>query len=121
MPTVPVSVWEQIPVIIVFALLLAGMASWMVRAFSKAVADINAHYAAIIDANNKQWQQYFDARSETNKMVNDQALKKLEELTAVIVTLKENFEAHDVMERQILRDLLPANGHRTTRRNQNRG
>lgn len=105
LPDVPVTVWEQIPVIVVFAFLLAGMAWLMVRAFSRAVADINAHYAAIIDSSNKQWQQYFDARSETNKMINDQLIEKLENLADVIDKLNTDFTKHDVMERQALEDI----------------
>jgi hypothetical protein len=108
MPTVPVSVWEQIPVIVLFAFLLAGMAWWMVKAFSKAVADINAHYASIIDASNQQWQRYFDARSDANRLVNQQVVEKLESLTGVIEKLDNDFDKHDAMERQALADYIPA-------------
>lgn len=105
-PTVPVSVWEQIPVIVIFAFLLAGMAWLMVKAFSKAVADINAHYAQIIDASNKQWQQYFDARSETTKIVNQNVIDKLESLTTIIHTLVTDFELHDAVEKKVFEDML---------------
>lgn len=105
LPTVPVSVWEQIPVIVIFALLLAGIAWLMVKAFSKAIADINAHYAAIIQTNNEQWQKYFDARSESYRLVNEQVLKQLEGLTQVIADFHEDFSAHDLMERQALDEM----------------
>lgn len=113
MPTVPVSVWEQIPVVIVFAFLLAGIAWFMVREFTKAVASINAYYVQMVESNNAQfskslidnngqWQKYFDARSATNKLVDDQMVEKLEKLTGVIQTLVSDFERHDQMERQYL-------------------
>lgn len=102
MPTVPVSVWEQIPVIVIFALLLAGIAWLMVKAFSKAIADINSHYAAIIQNNNEQWQKYFDARSENYRLVNEKVLTQLEGLTKAIGEFHNDFEAHDQMERQAL-------------------
>lgn len=98
MPTVPVSVWDQIPVIVVFSFLLCGGAWLMVKAFSKAVADINAHYANIIERNNSQWQMYFDARSATNKVVDDQMVDKLEKLTGVIEKLTDDFAKHDAIE-----------------------
>ena len=93
--TVPVTVWEQIPVIVLFSVLFVGGALMMVRAFTKAVADINAHYAAIIENNNAQWQKYFDARSATNTVVNDQMVDKLENLTAIIAQLVVDFQRHD--------------------------
>lgn len=98
MPTVPVTVWEQIPVIVVFSFLLCGGAWLMVKAFSKAVADINAHYASIIERNNAQWQMYFDARSANNQLIDDQMVDKLEKLTGVIEKLTDDFAKHDAVE-----------------------
>ena len=105
LPTVPVSVWEQIPVIVIFALLLVGIAWLMVKVFSKAVADINSHYSAIIQANNEQWQKYFDARSESYQLINQQVLKQLEGLTNAVELLTDNFGRHDLMERQALDEM----------------
>lgn len=95
MPNVPVSVWEQIPVVVVFAFLLAGLGWLLVKVFSKAVAEINEHYAAIVRQNNEQWQKYFDAKDESNRMVNEQVVERLEELTAVIENLVNDFREHD--------------------------
>lgn len=102
MPTVPVSVWEQIPVIVIFALLLAGIAWLMVKVFSKAIADINSHYLAIIKNNNDQWQKYFDARSENYRLINEKVLTQLEALTSAINEFHADFQSHDQMERQAL-------------------
>ena len=102
MPTVPVSVWEQIPVIVIFALLLAGIAWLMVKVFSKAIADINSHYASIIQSNNEQWQKYFDARSENYILINQKVMTQLSDLTAAIGEFHAEFRAHDQMERQAL-------------------
>lgn len=95
MPDVPVSVWEQIPVVVVFAFLLAGLGWLLVKVFSKAVAEINAHYAEIVRQNNEQWQKYFDAKDESNRMINEQVVEKLEELTNAISKLVEDFREHD--------------------------
>ncbi len=102
LPDVPVTVWEQIPVIIIFAFLLAGGAWLMVKAFKEAVADINRHYSSIIEQNNKQWQAYFDARSDANKMVDEQIISQLSGLTQAIEVLSRKFQEHDLMERQAL-------------------
>lgn len=108
MPTVPVSVWDQIPVIVVFSFLLCGGAWLMVKAFSKAVADINAHYANIIERNNTQWQMYFDARSATSKVIDDQVVDKLEKLTSVIGKLTDDFAKHDAVEIGLLERIANA-------------
>jgi predicted PurR-regulated permease PerM len=105
MPTVPVTVWEQIPVVVIFAFLLVGGAWLMVKAFSKAVADINQHYSQIIEKNNSQWQIYFDARSQTNTVINDQMIEKLEKLTNIIQKLVSDFEKHDAVEIGLLERL----------------
>lgn len=95
MPQVPVSVWEQIPVVIVFAFLLAGLGWLLVKVFSKAVAEINAHYAEIVRQNNEQWQKYFDAKDENNRLVNQKVVERLEELTNVIKKLVDDLDSHD--------------------------
>lgn len=101
MPDVPVSVWEQIPVVVVFAFLLAGLGWLLVKVFSKAVAEINAHYSEIVRQNNEQWQKYFDAKDENNRMVNEQVVEKLEELTKIIQTLVNEFESIQKAKRKI--------------------
>lgn len=95
MPEVPVSVWEQIPVVVIFSLLLAGLGWLLVKVFSKTIAEINAHYANIIRQNNEQWQRYFDAKDESNRIVNVQVVARLEELTNAISKLMEDFRDHD--------------------------
>ena len=105
LPTVPATVWEQIPVIVIFSILLVSGAWMMVKAFSKAVADINAHYTNIIERNNAQWQKYFDDRSETNTVVNDQVVEKLGKLTSIIEKLVLDFEKHDAVELGLLEKL----------------
>lgn len=105
MPTVPVSVWDQLPVVVIFSFLLAGIAWLMVKAFSKAIADINAHYASIIQTNNEQWQKYFDARSESYQLVNENVLKQLKNLTDAIGKFHTDFMVHDLMERQALDEM----------------
>lgn len=106
MPEVPVSVWEQIPVVIVFAFLLAGLGWLLVKIFSKAVAEINAHYSGIVETinrqysdtlkqNNEQWQKYFNAKEEKNHIINQQVVERLEDLTKAIQKLMEDFENHD--------------------------
>lgn len=113
MPTIPVSIWEQVPVIVIFALLMAGL-GWLIgKMFSEAVAKINLYYATLtkennlmfaqaLRDNNELWQKYFDARAESNQIVNEQVTKQLAGLTEVIQQLVTDFERHDQMERQAL-------------------
>lgn len=126
MLTVPVTVWEQIPVIVIVVLLLAGIVSWMVKAFSKAVADINKHYTGLVQSitaqyaesikqNNENWQKYFDARTETSKIVYDQIVSDLEKLADLIEKLASKFEMHDAIERQMLDNM----GKKIIKRNPN--
>ncbi len=104
-PTIPVSVWDQIAVVVIFAFLLAGISYWTVKMFSKAIADINLHYSTIVRENNEQWQKYFDARSEIYQLVNKNVLKQMEELTKAITDLNSDFREHDRMERQALDEM----------------
>ncbi len=116
LPNVPVSVWEQISVVVIFSFLLAGMGYVLLKIFSKAIADINKYYAEMVEKNNtqfstsllennKQWQLYFDARSETSKLVDDQIVDKLSQLTIAIEKLASDFGRHDLMERQALDEM----------------
>lgn len=127
-PDIPVTVWEQIPVIVIFTLLLGGVSYAMIKTFSKAVSDINAHYAQITEKsneqyaqslreNNAQWQKYFDARTETSALVNKQIIEQLEGLTEAVENLIGDFKAHDQMERQALdAGALAPQKHRTARK-----
>lgn len=99
MPEVPVSVWDQIPVIVIFALLLGGLGWLLVKIFSKTISEINAHYAQIIQTTNEQWQKYFDARSEVNQVVSNQVISQLEGLTKAVEKLAKDLEAHDQRDR----------------------
>lgn len=105
LPTVPVSVWDQLAVVVIFAFLLAGISYFTVKMFSKAIADINAHYSLIVKENNDQWQKYFDARSENYHLVNKNVLTHMENLTKAITDLNTAFSAHDAMERQALDEM----------------
>jgi hypothetical protein len=100
-PSVPVPVWEQIAVVIVFAFLLAGLGWSLVRLFTKAIADVNAHYAQLLKDANQQWQQYFDARTETSSLVSRQMMERLEQVASCLDGLVDEFEAHDRWERQV--------------------
>ncbi len=77
----------------------------MVKAFTKAVADINNHYAKIVESNNEQWQKYFDARSDSNAVVSGQLVDKLERLTGIIDKLVSDFEKHDAVEISLLQQM----------------
>lgn len=116
LPTVPVTVWNQLAVVVIFSFLLTGVGYVMLKIFSKAIADINKYYAELVEKNNsqfslsllennKQWQLYFDARSATNKLIDDQIIEKLGNLTNAIVKLNEDFNNHDQMERQALDEM----------------
>ena len=105
LPSVPLSVWDQLAVVVIFAFLLAGIGYFMVKMFSKAIADINLHYSSIVEKNNDQWQKYFDARSEIYQLVNKNVLKQMEDLTKAIMDLNTDFREHDRMERQALDEM----------------
>lgn len=104
-PDIPVTVWEQIPVVVLFAVLLAGIGLLFIKSFKESITDINKYYAAVIEHNNDQWQKYFDARSQSNDLVNKQIVEQLGNLTKIIETLSESFNAHDLMERQALDEM----------------
>ncbi len=123
LPTVPVSVWEQAAIVVIFALLLAGLGWVLTRIFSSAiektnashartVRDITAHYSSLVAKSNEQWQQYFDARSDANKAIYEHLSQKLESLIKAdeklyeeVNALANEFELHDQMERQALDDM----------------
>jgi predicted PurR-regulated permease PerM len=101
MPTVPVSVWEQISVVIVFAFLLAGLGWVLVKMFTSAIADVNAHYANLLKDTNAQWQKYFDARSDSTNAISQQMMSRMDEIAKILGGLVSDFEVHDAMERQV--------------------
>jgi len=98
---VPMGAWEQIAVVIVFAILIGGLGWLLVNKFSKAIAEINAHYTQAQKDSNVQWQQYFDARSEASNLVNQQIVQQLTGLTSAIADLAHRFDAHDQWERMM--------------------
>ncbi|HEY3311334.1 MAG TPA: hypothetical protein VGK00_06800 [Anaerolineales bacterium] len=113
-PNVPVPVWEQIAVVIVFAFLLAGLGWVLVRLFTRAIDAVNAHYVRLIKDNNQQWQQYFDARAEVSNLISRQMLERMDQLSSVLGQLAADFKTRERLERQAL-DLLnprPARNHR---------
>jgi len=101
-PIVPASVWDQIAVVIVFAFLLAGTGYVIVKIFTKAIADINAHYASLLTETNKQWQQYFDARSESSNLLSEKLTNRMDDIARILGSLVSDFEKHDEMERVAL-------------------
>lgn len=128
LPVVPVSVWDQIAIVVIFAFLMAGIGWIVVKVFSKAIADINKYYTAMVEnsntqfarsllENNKQWQLYFDAKSESNKLIENQMIEKLSILTSVIVDFDSKFSQHDLMERQALDEM--SGKRRLIKKNQN--
>jgi len=104
-PTVPVSVWDQIAVVVVFAFLLTGLGYLIVKIFISAIADINAHYASLLKETNKQWQVYFDARMETSNEISRDLTERMNQMTAILNQLVADFHRHDDMERQALGDI----------------
>lgn len=112
-PSVPTTVWEQIPVIVIFAFLLAGIGYFAFKSFTASVTEINKNYAQIVEKNNAQfsatlkdnnllWQKYIDARAENTQLVNEQFMKQLAALTEAVRDLSNDFNLHDQMERQAL-------------------
>ena len=104
-PTVPVSVWDQIAVVVVFAFLLTGLGYLIVKIFISAIADINAHYASLLKETNKQWQVYFDARMETSNEISRDLTERMDQIASVLGKLVTDFQRHDDMERQVLSDM----------------
>jgi predicted PurR-regulated permease PerM len=115
-PTIPVSVWEQIAVVIVFAFLLAGLGWILVKVFTRAIADINAHYAQVLKETNTQWQQYFDARSDASKIISEQMMERMDQIATVLGDLVKNFDEHDRMERQALESMAEKRVKLTSRK-----
>ena len=118
MPTIPVPVWQQISIVIIFAMLLSGMGYVIVRIFVKAISDINAHYARLMNESNRQWQVYFDARSESSNLLSEKLTTRMDEIAHILGGLVADFKAHDIMERQAL-DEMGNKRHLAPKKNQN--
>lgn len=105
MPNIPVSVWEQIPVVIVFSFLVAGLGWFLSKVFLRAISDINQHYDEIIKDNNLSWQAYIDRNTEKDRHLKETLLVTLEKLESGIQELLQEFKMHDLMERQALDEM----------------
>jgi len=99
---IPTPVWEQLGVVVIFALLLSGMAWLMIREFSKAVEKISDSYSKQAEESNKQWQQYFDAKNAKNDLINDEVIEKLTILAIEIQKVVVAQDTHDTMVRSAL-------------------
>ena len=108
-PEIPLPIWQQISVVIIFAFLLAGLYWFIMRVttqvFLRALANLTDEFIRQLKDTNRQWQGYFDARSESAQLVNSQMLAQLKEVSRHLETLRADFESHDRMERGML-DLL---------------
>jgi rubrerythrin len=92
---IPIGVWEQISVVVVFALLLSGVGYVLVKMFTKAIADINGHYARLFADQNVSWQMYFDARSESTAMMTVKLTERMDDIANLLRGLIEDHEKHD--------------------------
>lgn len=88
MPQVPVSVWEQIPIIIVFSMLMAGLGWVFTKLFSRQIDKTHEMYSKRIEESNQQWQRYFDARAEGFLKISAEMEQRLESLATVLEELK---------------------------------
>lgn len=88
MPQVPVSVWEQIPIIVVFSILMAGLGWVFTKLFSRQIDKTHEMYSKRIEESNQQWQRYFDARAEGFLKMSAEMEKRLDRLAAVLEELR---------------------------------
>ena len=93
---IPIGVWEQISVVVVFALLLSGVGYVLVKVFTKAIADINNHYARLFSDQNLSWQKYFDARSEATSLMTAKLTERMDDIANLLSTLISDHDKHDV-------------------------
>jgi DNA-directed RNA polymerase specialized sigma54-like protein len=117
LPNVPVSVWEQIAVIVVFAFLLAGLGWILVKIFTGAIADVNAHYANLLKDTNMQWQKYFDARAEASNSLAEKLTVRMDEIAHILSVLVSDFEKHDRVEMKLIEAMRIAQIERKKNRN----
>lgn len=115
LPSIPLPVWQQISIVIVFAFLLGGLGGLLVRLFTRSIAEVNAHYARLIKDNNLQWQNYFDARAESSALLNSQVLERLQVLSAILEGLRASFHLHDLLERELLDRIFSESGTGSSR------
>jgi predicted PurR-regulated permease PerM len=101
-PEIPPTVWDQLGVVVIFALLLSGMAWLMIKEFSKAVQKISDSYSKQAEDNNRQWQAYFDAKNEKNDLINEEVIEKLTTLAIEINKMIIAQDTHDTMVRTAL-------------------
>ena len=94
---VPVSVWEQIPVIIVFTLLLVFVGKILINQFTKTIEKmetlhatmvdkLNDHYLQLIEVYDKRWQEQVRQVNNTNQSI----IEKLKVLSDVIHSMNED-------------------------------
>ena len=122
LPTVPVSVWDQIAIVVIFCFLLVGLGWVLTRIFSgsikeanaahaqavkeanaehaQTIKDITVHYSDLVIKNNDQWQKYFDARADSTNIISQQMLSRLDEMSQVLSGLVNDFSVHDAMQRE---------------------
>ena len=117
LPTVPATVWEQVAVVVIFAFLLAGLGWILVKIFTTAIADVNAHYANLLKDTNMQWQKYFDARSESSNLLAEKMTLRMDQIALILGKLVTDFEDHDQMERQALDEM--SNKRKLAKKNPN--
>ena len=106
MPTVPVTVWEQISIVVVFAFLLAGLGWTLVKIFTSAISDVNKHYSELLKDTNVQWQNYFDARSEASNILAEKLTQRMDEIAKILGGLVSDFEEHDRIEMALLNSAM---------------
>lgn len=88
MPNVPVPVWEQISIVIVFSFLIAGLGWAMFRLAGQAFENANQVFGRELSNSNQQWQRYCDARLDGFNTLNQQMLDRLDEFTKVLRNLR---------------------------------
>lgn len=89
MVQVPVSVWEQIPIIVVFSLLMAGLGWVFTVLFSRQIDKTHEMYSRRLAENNEQWQKYFDNRAEGFLRVGEGMEQRLDSLAGVLEELRQ--------------------------------
>lgn len=101
-PNIPQSVWDQLGVVVIFAFLLGGEAYTLVKLFLSGIADINKHYADLLQRSNEQWQKYFDARIQTSNELTQRMTQRMDSITELLEQSISDANQHDLMVRQAL-------------------
>lgn len=91
MPTVPVSVWEQMGVVVLYTVASIIVFGLLIRNFTRSIDKIEANHANVIKGLHEQYMEIihtFEARwqeqAQTFSRANDQIVSKLEGLTETI-------------------------------------